>query len=199
MERKIFKTKTIENQKKIYLILIGLAVLSFAFGLFFIFVIDKENLTEINRSIISFFEEKKWNEVNIITSFFNVFLYILIIWILGISIIGLPISLLIFMFKAFLAGFSISSIIYSFGFKGLLYILIEYFPSGIIYAIVLILVSFYSTQFSYKLFNYLFLKKMVNFKDVMHKYIKIFLISSICSIFLALYNFYVIPILLNLI
>ena len=199
MERKIFKTRSIESQKKIYLFLIGLAVLSFAFGLFFIFVIDKENLTAINKSITSFFIDKNWNEVNLITSFFNVFLYVLIIWILGISVIGLPISLFILMFKAFLAGFSISSIIYSFGFKGLLYILIEYFPSGIIYGALLILVSFYSTQFSLRLFNYLFLKRMVNFKDVMRKYVKIFLISFIISISLTLYNYYMIPSLLNII
>lgn len=198
MKRKIFKVKdNINNQKKLYLVLIGLALLSFLSGLCFVFVLDNDNLKQINDTITSFFSNREWEDISVITSFLNIFIYIIAIWVLGISIIGLPFSIMILGFKSFLSGFSISSIIYTYGFKGLLIIFIEYIPSAIFSGILLILVTFYSISFSIKLFNYLFLKKQVNFKETMKKYVKIFVICFVYSIILCLYNTFFIPFLLS--
>lgn len=200
MTKKVFKVKSnIAKQKKLYIILTGLAVISFIFGLSFIFLISKDNLTKVNDKLLLFFQNKEWHNNTIINIFITNIFYITLIFLLGISIIGLPISILIILFKSFLAGFSISSIIYTFGFKGLLYILIEYFPCGIIYGVILILIGFYSVSFSIKLFNYLFLKRIVNFKNTMNKYIKVLLISVVTTVIITIYDYYCISYLLDII
>lgn len=119
------------------------------------------------------------------------------IWILGISIIGLPLVIGIFIFKSFITGFSISSIIYTYKLNGVLKTIFHIFPHQIVFLILLLLITFYASSFCIKLFNYLFLKKMINFKEVMHKYLKILLICVIGSIVSSLYEVYVSTYLLN--
>jgi len=201
MKKGIFKAKTnVDNQKKLYVFLIGLAILSLIFGIIFIFLISDSNLDMIYSNINGYFDNiKNVNSTDIlISSIYNNLVYIIVLWILGISIIGFPIIILIFCFKFFITGFSISSVIYTYKINGILKVFIQLFPQQIIYLIILLLMCFYSVSFCIKLFNYLFLKKMINFKDVMNKYIKILFISSLISIFISIYDAYISLYLLNL-
>lgn len=197
----IFKVKNnIEKQKSIYVILIGLAVISLIFGIIFIFLISDDNLAHIKESLTLFFSNvTNNNKIDIfLNSIFNNYLYLFLIWLLGISIIGLPIIIIILLFKFFIFGFSISSIIYTFKWNGILKVIVNSFPHQILYLIVLILISFYAISFCLKLFNYLFLKKIINFREVMHKYIKILVISLLTTLFISLYETYILSYLLNL-
>jgi len=200
MKKGIFKAKTnIANQKKLYIFLIGLALLSLISGIIFIFLIKEENLTEISKKITIYFTEiNNANKLNIlINSIINNFIYIITIWILGISLIGLPIILIIFIFKNFITGLSISSIIYTYKINGIIKTIIHIFPHQIILLIILLLISFYSISFCIKLFKYLFLKKIINFKEVMQKYLKILIISLLVTLFTSIYEAYISTYLLN--
>lgn len=200
MKKGIFKAKTnIENQKKLYIFLIGLAVLSIISGIIFIFLISEENLTYIRDNLILFFKNiNNGDKLDLlINSLFNNLTYVFTIWILGISIIGLPLVIGIFIFKSFITGFSISSIIYTYKLNGVLKTIFHIFPHQIVFLILLLLITFYASSFCIKLFNYLFLKKMINFKEVMHKYLRILLICVIGSIVSSLYEVYVSTYLLN--
>lgn len=200
MKKGIFKAKTnIANQKKLYIFLIGLAVLSLISGIIFIFLISEENLLEITEKITLYFDEiKNTNKLNIlINSIINNCIYIISIWLLGISIIGLPIIIMIFIFKNFITGLSISSIIYTYKTKGILKSIIHIFPHQILLLITLLLISFYSISFCIKLFKYLFLTKAINFKEVMQKYLKILILSLIISLFISIYEAYISTYLLN--
>jgi len=200
MKKGIFKAKTnIANQKKLYIFLIGLALLSLISGIIFIFLIKEENLTEISKKITIYFTEiNNANKLNIlINSIINNFIYIITIWILGISLIGLPIILIIFIFKNFITGLSISSIIYTYKINGIIKTIVHIFPHQIILLIILLLISFYSISFCIKLFKYLFLKKIINFKEVMQKYLKILIISLLVTLFTSIYEAYISTYLLN--
>jgi len=200
MKKGIFKAKTnIANQKKLYIFLIGLALLSLISGIIFIFLIKEENLKEISKKITIYFTEiNNANKLNIlINSIINNFIYIITIWILGISLIGLPIILIIFIFKNFITGLSISSIIYTYKINGIIKTIIHIFPHQIILLIILLLISFYSISFCIKLFKYLFLKKIINFKEVMQKYLKILIISLLVTLFTSIYEAYISTYLLN--
>ena len=72
------------------------------------------------------------------------------------------------------------------------------FPHQLLFLIVMVLVTFYGSSFCIKLFNYLFLKKNINFKEVMRKYLKILLVSCVCCLFVSLYEIYISYYLLNL-
>lgn len=201
MKKGIFKAKTnVESQKKLYILLIGLAILSLIFGIIFIFLVSDSNLEMIYTNISGYFNDIKSlkNTDILINSLYNNLIYIAVLWLLGMSIVGLPIIIVIFCFKFFITGFSISSIIYTFKAKGILKMFIHLFPHQIVYLIILLLICFYSVSFCIKLFKYLFLKKMINFKEVMSKYFKVLFISCLVSLFVSLYESYISLYLLNL-
>ena len=199
MKRKSFIAKNkSHNQKLLYLVLIGLALIAFVVGILFIFFISKENLSYISESLISYFNNISINFSIFFKNLLNNYIIILIIWMLGISIIGVPLVLFIFLFKSFILGFSVSSLIYSFRLKGILLSLIHLLPGKVIFIVILLLLTFYSISFSIKLFISLFLKKQINFIESMDKYFKILLICLITTLIITLYDSFISNYLLNL-
>ena len=198
MKKIRFISKNSNNQKKLYLLLIGLAILAILIGCYFIFIISKDNKEFIKDNLISYFDNTNSSMELFFKTLFNYFIYIIIIWILGISIIGIPIVLFMYLFKSFILGFSISSIIYSFGLKGSLISLIDIFPHKILFLIILLLMTFYSLSFSIKLIKYLFLKKPINFKEAFNKYFRVLIISLSATIFVALYEVFIETLLIKL-
>ena len=189
MKKKIFIPKNnTKNQKKLYFILIGLALLSFIFGCLFIFMISEGNVSYIKDNLVNYFNNADSSLSLFFKSLFNNYIYLLVIWILGISIIGIPIVIFMFLFKYFIFGFSLSSILSSFGFNGILLSLINLMPHKLMYLVVLLLVSFYSISFSIKIFKNFFLKRPINFRESMNKYFKILLISLVVTLFISLYE-----------
>ncbi len=193
----IKRTKNnIMKQKKLYLFLIGLVIVGIIAGILFWFVINNEDKLLVTKNLNNFFEcIKKGNAINYWGSLFNSLvtglIYIVLIWLLGISIVGLPIILIIITIKSFIVGFSISSIIASYGFKGILGAFVYTFPHQIIFLLLLILLGFYSSSFCFKLFKYLFLKQAINFKDAMRKYFKILIISLIVVLLTSIYETFI--------
>ena len=116
---------------------------------------------------------------------------------MGISIIGIIISLILLIYKSFLIGFSFTSILYTYGFKGLISGIIYIFPEIINLFIVFVL-TYYSISFSILLFNYLFKKKEYN-RIFVRRYLKLLVISSLIIIFSTLISTFVIPNLLRII
>jgi len=187
---------SIGKQKKLYFFLIGLIIIAVILGILFWFIINKEDKLLVNNELTSFFINiKEGNNINYLGSFFNSvitnLLYIGLIWLLGISIIGLPIIIVLIGLKGFVVGFSIVSIIATYGFKGVLGAITYTFPHQIIFLMLLVLLGFYSISFCIKLFKYLFLKQNINFKDAMRRYLKILLLSSIISIVISLFETFI--------
>lgn len=199
MKKKIFYSKrNTQNQKLLYLILIGLALLALIIGIIFIFTISKGNQETIKEAINTYYKESSLTLSSFFRVLFNNYTYILLIWILGISVIGIPIVLAMFLFKSFLLGFSLSSIFYTFKFKGILVTIFNLIPSKLLFLIVLLLITFYSISFSVKLYKHLFLRKPINFRDSMNKYLKVLLISLVVTIFISLFESFISIYLLNL-
>ncbi len=201
MKKAIFKAKnSVENQKKIYILLIGLAILATISGIIFIFLVSEDNLVLIKENLIEFFSdvENKNRVMGFGNAVINNLVYILAIWLLGISVIGVPLVIIIMLFKFFVFGFSISSIIYTFKWKGILTAIVHLLPHQVLFLISLILVTFYSISFSVKLFSYLFFRKSINFKEVVSKYLKVLLICVGVVIAVSFYEAYVSTFLLGL-
>ncbi len=188
MKKKAFISKNLRKQKKIYYILIGLAFIGILFGLIFVFLISDENKILLNSRIQSFFDSDIDSFQNFFKCLFNNFILILLIWILGISIVGIPLILIILVFKSFIFGFSISSLISTFGIKGIIISLFHVVISKSIYLIIIILLSFYSISFSIKLLKSFFTKKTIDFKESIRKYIKILLISLVVCFIISIYE-----------
>ena len=189
------------SKNKLLLFLIFITIISILLGIFFIAVISNDNQELIKSTINSYFLDINENKIkyfknlwSILTN--NLFL-ILFIWIMGISIIGIIISLILLIYKSFLIGFSFTSILYTYGFKGLISGIIYIFPEIINLFIVFVL-TYYSISFSILLFNYLFKKKEYN-RIFVRRYLKLLVISSLIIIFSTLISTFVIPNLLRII
>ena len=197
MNNKLYAAKnSIIKQKKLYRIIITLMIFGIISGILFIFIISKESKTKALVSIKNFFDLMNTSTgINYGKSLLNTLVnnigYVLLIWLLGISIIGLPITIVLAFMKSFIVGFSISSIISCYKAKGILGAFLYVFPHQIIILFIYLLLSFYSISFSIKLFKSLFLKQTINFRVVMQKYIKILLISLIGIIIVSLYEVFI--------
>lgn len=197
MNNKLYAAKnSIIKQKKLYKLIITLMIFGIISGILFIFFINKESKNNALSSIKNFFDLMNTSTgVNYGKSLLNTLInnigYVLLIWLLGISIIGLPITIILAFMKSFILGFSISSIISCYKIKGILGAFLYIFPHQIIILFIYLLLSFYSISFSIKLFKSLFLKQNINFRIVMQKYIKILLISLVSSIIISLYEVFI--------
>lgn len=197
MNNKLYAAKnSIIKQKKLYRIIITLMIFGIISGILFIFFISKESKTKALVSIKNFFDLMNTSTgINYGKSLLNTLVnnigYVLLIWLLGISIIGLQITIVLAFMKSFIVGFSISSIISCYKAKGILGAFLYVFPHQIIILFIYLLLSFYSISFSIKLFKSLFLKQTINFRVVMQKYIKILLISLIGIIIVSLYEVFI--------
>ena len=194
MNRKIVKAKdALLRQKKFYMFLFTLMLIGFISGIVFIFFTSNENKINITKKVTEFFNTIKASTginygKSLINTLLTNLLYVILIWLLGISLIGFPIIIGILFFKSFVLGLSVSSIISSYGLKGVLGAFLYIFPHSIILIILYLLLGFYSLSFCYKLFCHLFLKRSINFNYGMSKYLKILLISIFISILVSLYQ-----------
>ena len=112
----------------------------------------------------------------------------LLIWIFGLSIIGIILNPFILYFKSFIIGFSVGIIISVYSYLGILGSLLYLFPHLLINLLVYTLLSFYGIKLSIKLFKALFLHKNFNFQDFMKKYLKILGVASIILLITTLYE-----------
>lgn len=93
----------------------------------------------------------------------NNFQTVFFIWILSITIIGVPGTLLITSFKGFIVGFAVSFLINGFGLKGFILTLIAVLPQNILYIPCLLIISAVSLNFSIQLFRKKVNRKLSNY------------------------------------
>ena len=191
--------KRIIKNKKLFRLIISILI-SFILGILYIAILSKSNKSMIKDNLeLYFFSLNKLNYIKALTNSLSTnLLYTIGIWLLGISIIGVPIIILLLLFKSFIIGFTISSIIYFYKFKGILIAIIYIIPLVIDLYLIFFL-SYYSLIFSNNLNRLLFLKKEINFKNIMRRYIKILILVVIGIIISSIIEVYLIPNILKLI
>lgn len=192
------KTRKIKSNKLIIKLLI-ISIICILLGILYIAILSKSNKLLIKENLKNYFENlNKLNYIKaIVKCLSSNIITISSIWILGISIIGIPLIIVILIVKSFAIGFTISSLIYFYKLKGIIISIIYIIPL-IINLFIIIILSYYGIIFSKNLNSLLFLKKEINFKNIMRKYIKIFLFSIICIVASSLIEIYIIPNILKL-
>ena len=187
MIKKLLKNKQLSLLTSISIITIIISVLLPAF-------FKKNTILEINNHInelISNIKQNKISHLNVfLHTYFNNSIIITIVWFFGISIIGIPIILFIYVIKLIIYVLKIFFLFKNIKQLSILFILIYIIPSTF-NIIFLFILTYYSCNYTIILFKYLFLKKDYSLKQITKKYIKIyliflilFLISNIIEIFL---------------
>lgn len=185
--------------KKIYIFLIIITMTALITGALCVSLLNKNDKS----TLIEYFGTFKNNYINIdyLKSFkeliINNYSMIALIWLLGISIIGLPVMIILYFSKVFTIGFSIGTIIYNCKLKGILISLGYITPHLIINTLILILLLVYAISFSIKLFESIIKKKSIDFNIIMNKYIKVLVFVLIVNLLMVLFETFITPIIIN--
>lgn len=192
----------VKVDKKLSIFLIVLGVVGIISGSIFVTILNSSDKTLINEHLNAFLDNIQNNKLDYLFVFknnmFTNIIYILVIWLLGISVVGLPILVVIFFSKTFILGFTIGSILTCFKFKGILFSLVYIFPGNIFSLLAVFLITMYAMTFSFKLIYAIFNKKTIDFKLLINRYSFILLICLITIILTNLYDTFAVPNLIKL-
>lgn len=191
----------VKIDKHLFIFFIILLLIGVVVGSIFVTILNSTDKTLVNDYLNNFLNTIENNKIDfwlvLKNNLFNTLLLISGVWLLGISVIGLPIIVILFFSSAFTLGFTIGSILLTFKAKGLLFTLIYTVPGQIIKLLMLLLLSIYAVSFSIKLIHSIFKKKTIDFKVIMNRYLLILLITSIVSLVMVLYDTYGMPFLIK--
>ena len=116
--------RNIHINKNLFVFLLVIVIVGIVSGSLFSAIISTEDKQLVMDYLNSFFNNAKVGKLNYDTSIVNTLVltigFALVMWVLGISIIGFFIVIFMLFMKTFILGFSISSIIMSFKLKGVL-------------------------------------------------------------------------------
>lgn len=202
MKQIMDKLKQVASKhKKVILFLLGIAFIGFITGTIFTTILSETDKNLVKGYIQEFIGTIENHKLNYTNSFKNAFIsntgFILIIWILGMSVIGIPINLFIYFSKSFIIGFSISSFILQYKSKGCLLSLIYIFPHQIINIIIYTVLLMFSMNFSKKLIYSIKSKKSVSFQTTFKRYTVIFLLSLAIVTITTVIEIFITPLLIE--
>lgn len=183
------------RKNKLLMSLIIILILTLIAGTLYLSILSSENKELVTNSITTFFTSfnTKLDTKNILfKTLSNNLLTISLVWLLGFSIIGIPLVLLILIFKSFTTFFTFVSIIYTYKYIGIIKALIYIIPY-LLNLFMLFILTYYSLNFSIMLFNYLFKKKDYNRSLIIKRYLKLLIISILFMVVTAVIETYVIP------
>lgn len=193
------KTKIKRNKKLLYF-LGGLAVIGLISGSFFLTFIRAEDQNLVKEYMTSFVESVRTGNLNYFDTFknaiFSNFGYSITIFILGISIIGIPILLLLYFIKSFMIGFSISAFVFTFGIKGSIlsfFYMIPHFINFIFYTVLLI----FAMKISILLIHALFGKKEVSLKKPVSKYVTYYIVVLVAIVCTSCMESFLVPVVMK--
>ena len=189
--------------KKINYFVITILLFGVISGSIFLIVLndtDKSNaILQIETFISNIDGNKIDNGLALKNSLIINYIFVGLIWGLGLSIIGVIFNIFLTYIKGFIIGFSISSIFLTYKYKGILMGLLYIFPHQIINIIVVCILTIYSIMFSHNLLTIIVSKNVKKNRLMLKKYVIILIFSVIASFISSILEIYMFPNLLKVI
>lgn len=205
MTKKINNIKSIIlPSKKINIFVIIILFLGVTAGAIFSNIIGINDKTLVVDKIKLFIDNINTGSLNSLIAFQNSItinlIYVLIIWILGMTLIGIFFNIFLLFIKSFIFGFSISSFILTYSYKGIILSFLYLIFGQLLNIIVILVISIYSLMFTYNLLNLIFKNKNnQSTNKFLKNYCIILIISIIISIISSLSESFLLPSLIKLI
>lgn len=190
--------------KKLNIFILSIIILGIILGSIFSTIITQNDQNLVIEKIKLFITNISDNSLNTITSFKNSIsinlIYIIIIWILGMTLIGIPINTFLLFIKNFILGFSLSSFILTYSYKGLILSSIYLIFGELLTIVILSILTTYSIIFSSKLLKHIFKSNIPNeIPKYLKNYSLIFVISIILCLISSISESFLVPTLVKLI
>lgn len=185
--------QVLKHNKYKYIFLFTIIILGIISGIIFSNILSYNDKKTISETVGEYLNNLKSGVGinyfhNLINSLGINFCYLIILFILSLSIIGVILNPLILYFKSFIIGFTVGIMINIYHFNGILLGFFLVFPHQIINLLIYLIVTFYGIRLSLKLYGLIFFKQQFNFSLYTKKYLKIFLVCSLILIISSLYE-----------
>lgn len=205
MNSKINSIKSIIfPSKKINIFVISILFLGLISGAVFGNIISVNDKTLIIDKIKLFISNINSDSINGIEVFKNGIsvnmLYLGIIWVMGMTFVGVVLNVVILFIKSFILGFSLASFIMVYSYKGLILSLIYLLFGQILNILVIVMVTIYGIMFSSKLNLIIFKNKQDNnILKFFRNYVFILIIAIIISIISSISEAFLLPAIIKII
>ena len=188
--------------KNKYVFLITIIIIGIVVGIIFANILNETDQKLVYNKLTTYFQNiKDGNSINYGRNFLNIFyqnnIYLIIIWILGLSIVGIVGNIFLLFYKSFILGFTIGSIINIYLYKGLLLAFIYIFPHMILNIVIILYIIYYANNFSMKLINVIFFKKDIKLNNYFKRYGKVLLICFVATLLTTVLETFLLPLLLK--
>ena len=192
--------KDIKKDKSIYVSLIIVLLISVLFGAFFIKILSTTDKELVMTHINTYFDSIKNGSIKIdlYNNIINNNITLFILWILGFSVIGIPLIISILFYKGFTLSFTVTSLIYNFKFDGIFFSLVYIFPHLILNLLFYFIVTYYSFKLCINIIQVLFNKNKIN-TSFLKKYVIVLVISVVFLSLSTLYETFILPYLIKII
>lgn len=188
------------KKRKIFLIICIIILLSVIIGILYLAMLNKEGKEIVVNTVNTYFKDLNSSKAinnNLVNVLKNNIILTGIMWFLGVSLVGVIFEVLFLILKGFSLGFSISSFIYVFKFKGI-YIGLVYLLPSIFNLLIYLILGFFAINYSIYLYKYLFKNASINLSLLMKKYLKVLVLSLILLIISSVIEVFLIPNVLKL-
>ena len=190
------------KKNKVLFLLLLLTIIIIIIGIFIPAIlpnkIHKEISINIKNLIIQIKRNKKMTNTNPYITFIGNIITSLIIWLLGISIIGIPIIIFYYGIKSLYLSVEIILLLKNISQSNLLFILI-YSIFSFIYLFILFIIVYYACNYSIILIKTLFMNKEYQIKKITFNYLKILIIIIIITALYSVTEIFIFPKLLRLV
>ena len=174
---------------KVFKTLVSIFIVGLLLGIVVYIISDKSDNYIIN--YFNLFKQDTFNYMGgLYNTAYNSYKYAFFIWILGFIPILSFIILFVVIFRGISLGFVISSIICSFGIKGVILSLILLF-TAVINEMVFLLLGYYGINMSYKIFNIIKDNKQINIRSFFKNYFFIYSIFLLILLSSSLIETYI--------
>lgn len=190
--------------KKINFTVITILILGVISGAIFSNIIDLNDKKLVLDKIQLFISNINTQSINNIDSFKNSIIinltYSIIIWILGMTIIGIIINIFLLYLKGFIFGFTLSAFILTYSYKGIILSIIYTLFGQLLNLIVIMILTIYSIMFTYNFIKQIIKSKYnLNIPKYFKNYSLIFLFTIIISLISSINEAFIFPTLIKII
>lgn len=190
--------------KKTNFFVITILFLGVISGAIFSNIIDLNDKKLVLDKIQLFITNIDNRSINSILAFKNSILtnlsYSLIIWILGMTIIGVLINIFLLYLKGFIFGFSLSAFILTYSYKGIILSILYTIFGQVLNLIVIMILTIYSIMFTMNILKQIIKSKVsINIPKYFKNYSLIFLITLIISVISSISEVFLFPTLIKII
>ncbi|WP_058303773.1 stage II sporulation protein M [Gorillibacterium timonense] len=188
----------VKSYLSFYIFVSAIFVTGVIFGVVLVSALTLDMTQEIRRHLGHFFETmNQGEELDAVRSFWSIFgmnvKWVLLIWLFGLSVIGLPLILVLDFFKGALIGFTVGFLAGQYAWKGLLFSLASVVPQNLILIPVMLIGSVSALSFSVYLVKNRFLKQRGTLYQPLFRYCALALLLVILTAAVSLYEAYLSP------